>query len=276
MTVYLVGAGPGDPDLLTLKAAKLLGRADVVVHDRLVPPAVLELVAPWAELVDVGKTPGSLANSQDEINDILVDRGRCADVVVRLKGGDPHIFGRAAEEAAALAQANIGCIVVPGISSSVAAPAAAGIPVTLRGVSSGFTVVTAHQDPDNERILDWDALAKLGTTLVVLMGARRASIIADRLIAGGLDPSTPAAAVIDASLPTEEIRRGRLHQLGELARRSPAVLVIGDVAAVDSRTITHQQLTPEPNPDTDTDTDTTWISARGDFVELTNTQETPK
>jgi len=234
MTVYLVGAGPGDPELLTLKATRLLGQADVVIHDRLVPGPVLDLIAPWAERIDVGKTPGSKANSQAEINNLLVDRGRKFGAVVRLKGGDPYVFGRGAEEQACLAAAGIESEVVPGLSSSVAGPAVAGIPVTLRGVSSGFTVVTARQDPANERAIDWEALAALGTTIVVLMGVRQASDIACRLIDGGLDPSLPAAAVIDASQPTQEVRRGELHQLGELAVRTPAVLVIGDVAAIDA------------------------------------------
>ena len=231
MTVYLVGAGPGDPELLTLKAARLPGQADVVIHDRLVPQPILDLIAPWAERVDVGKTPGSTANSQAEINAVLVDRGRQYESVVRLKGGDPYVFGRGAEEQVCLADAGIESQVVPGLSSSVAGPAVAGIPVTLRGVSSGFTVVTARQDPANERAIDWEALAKLGTTIVVLMGVRQAPDIGRRLIVGGLDPSVPAAAVIDASQPTQEVRRGELRQLGELATRSPAVLVIGDVAA---------------------------------------------
>ena len=238
MTVYLVGAGPGDPELLTLKAARLLGQADVVIHDRLVPEPVLDLVAPWAERIDVGKTPGSPANSQEEINSLLVDRGRRFDSVVRLKGGDPFVFGRGAEEQMSLSEAGIESVVVPGLSSSVAGPAVAGIPVTLRGVSSGFTVVTARQDPANERPIDWEALACLGTTIVVLMGVREAARISRRLIGAGLDPSLPAAAVIDASRPTQEVRRGTLCQLDELATRSPAVLVIGDVAAVDPNATT--------------------------------------
>jgi uroporphyrin-III C-methyltransferase len=150
MTVYLVGAGPGDPDLLTMRAVSLLARADVIVHDRLVDRRVLASAAPWAELIDVGKTPGSRRNSQDEINAILVDRGRRFDTVVRLKGGDPFVFGRGGEEAEELVAHGIAVEVVPGVSSSVAAPAAAGIPVTMRGIASGVTIVTAHQDPARE------------------------------------------------------------------------------------------------------------------------------
>jgi precorrin-6B methylase 1 len=150
MTVHLVGAGPGDPDLLTMRAVSLLARADVIVHDRLVDRRVLASAAPWAELVDVGKTPGSRRNSQDEINAILVDRGRRFETVVRLKGGDPFVFGRGGEEAEVLLANGIAVEVVPGVSSSIAAPAAAGIPVTMRGIASGVTVVTAHQDPAQE------------------------------------------------------------------------------------------------------------------------------
>lgn len=234
MTVYLVGAGPGDPELLTVRAARLLSRADVVVHDRLVSSEVLELAAPWAELVNVGKTPGSTSNSQAEINRILVDRGRRFDVVVRLKGGDPYVFGRGAEEAAELADAGIASVVVPGISSAVGGVAAAGIPVTCRNVSSSFTVVTAQQDPSSGRSPDWDTLAKLQSTLVVLMGVRRAEDIARELIAGGRSPDTPVAAVIDATQPTEQVNRGVLRDLSTLAVRSPALLVIGDVAAIES------------------------------------------
>ena len=173
MTVYLVGAGPGDPDLLTLRAVSLLARADVIVHDRLIDHRILASAAPWAELIDVGKTPGSPCHSQAEINRILVERGRTHDVVVRLKGGDPFVFGRGGEEAEVLVAAGIAVEVVPGVSSSIAAPAAAGIPVTMRGIASGVTIVTAHQDPEKESGLDWDALARSGTTLVVLMGAAR-------------------------------------------------------------------------------------------------------
>ena len=170
MTVHLVGAGPGDPDLLTVRAAELLRRADVVVHDRLVDARVLGLAPPWAEMVDVGKRPGDPADRQEQINEILVDRGRRFDCVVRLKGGDPYVFGRGGEEALALRAGGVEVDEVPGITSAIAAPAAAGIPVTMRGVSSGFTVVTAHQDPATDRWLDWDALARSRTTLVVLMG----------------------------------------------------------------------------------------------------------
>jgi len=233
MTVYLVGAGPGDPDLLTLRAASLLARADVIVHDRLIDHRILAWAAPWAELIDVGKTPGSPCHSQAEINRILVERGRTHDVVVRLKGGDPFVFGRGGEEAEVLVAAGIRVEVVPGVSSSIAAPAAAGIPVTMRGIASGVTVVTAHQDPAKENGLDWDALARSGTTLVVLMGAARARSVSQRLIAGGMRPDMPVAVITSATNPDQLIDRTTLAQLGEMPVCNPSTIVIGEVAALD-------------------------------------------
>lgn len=233
MTVHLVGAGPGDPDLLTMRAVSLLARADVIVHDRLVDGRILASAAPWAELVDVGKTPGSRRNSQDEINEILVDRGRRYETVVRLKGGDPFVFGRGGEEAEHLRAHGIAVAVVPGISSSIAGPAAAGIPVTMRGVSSGVTIVTAHQDPASDRLLDWSALAVAGTTLVVLMGAARARDIAERLVAGGMRADMPVAVVTSATCDDECIERLTLDRLGIRPIRNPSVIVVGEVAARD-------------------------------------------
>jgi uroporphyrin-III C-methyltransferase len=233
VTVYLVGAGPGDPDLLTLRAASLLARAEVIVHDRLVDPRLLASASSWAELVDVGKSPGSRRNSQDEINAILVDRGQRHDTVVRLKGGDPFVFGRGGEEAEALRAAGIDVEVVPGISSAVAAPAAAGIPVTMRHVASGVSIVTAHQDPHNDRQLDWTALARAGTTLVILMGAARARSIAERLIAGGMRADMPVAIVTSATCDDQCVERLTLDQLGRVPVRNPSVIVVGDVAARD-------------------------------------------
>jgi uroporphyrin-III C-methyltransferase len=238
MTVYLVGAGPGDPDLLTLRAVSLLARADVIVHDRLIDRRILASAAPWAELIDVGKTPGSPCHSQAEINRILVDRGHTHDVVVRLKGGDPFVFGRGGEEAEVLVANGIAVEVVPGVSSSIAAPAAAGIPVTMRGVASGVTIVTAHQDPSAETRsaangLDWDALARSGTTLVVLMGAARARAVSERLIAGGMRPDMPVAVITSATNPDQLIDRTTLARLGEMPVCNPSTIVIGEVAALD-------------------------------------------
>ena len=238
MTVFLVGAGPGDPDLLTLRAASLLARADVIVHDRLIDRRILASAAPWAELIDVGKTPGSPCHSQAEINRMLVERGKSHEVVVRLKGGDPFVFGRGGEEAEVLIAAGIAVEVVPGVSSSIAAPAAAGIPVTMRGIASGVTIVTAHQDPGaaergKENGLDWDALARSGTTLVVLMGAARARSVSQRLIAGGMRPDMPVAVITSATNPDQLIDRTTLARLGEMPVCNPSTIVIGEVAALD-------------------------------------------
>jgi uroporphyrin-III C-methyltransferase len=245
VTVYLVGAGPGDPELLTVKAASLLQRADVVVHDRLVSPAILALAPPSAEFVDVGKRPGGTVQ-QSEINAVLVDRGTGFDCVVRLKGGDPHVFGRAAEEQIALGIAGIPCELVPGVSSAIAAPAAIGIPLTTRLAASGFTVVTAHQDPATDRSLDWEALARLGTTLVILMGAARAAAFRDRLLAGGMDPLTPVAIITDATLPTMRESRLRLADLGDEPVATPSVIVVGAVASLDLRSFSSASLETVP------------------------------
>ena len=233
MTVYLVGAGPGHPDLLTVKAARLLDTADVVVHDRLVDPRVLDLIAPWAEVIDVGKRPGGPADAQDRIHRVLVAAAGRADTVVRLKGGAPFVFGRGGEEAEALRRAGVDVEVVPGITSAIAGPAAAGIPVTMRGHASGFTVITGHQDPTADRPIDWEAAARLGTTLVVLMGASRVAHIADQLMAGGLAADTPVAAIESATTPHQRVKRTTLGELPGLPVLAPAVLVIGTVAALD-------------------------------------------
>lgn len=231
MTVHLVGAGPGDPELLTLRAANLLKRADVVVHDRLVDQRVIELAPQWAELVNVGKQPGAPGNAQSTINDILIDRGRRFDCVVRLKGGDPFVFGRGGEEALELRAAGIDVTEVPGITSAIAAPAAAGIPVTMRGISSGFTVVTAHTDPRHDPTLDWSALARSGTTLIILMGAGRKGQIATQLLDGGLRADTPVAVVHAATTGQEHTRRITLAQLPDTEVVNPATIVVGAVAA---------------------------------------------
>lgn len=231
MTVHLVGAGPGDPDLLTLRAARLLQQADAVVYDRLVDPRTLELVPPSAERYDVGKTPGRPSPTQDEISELLVALGRRLPCVVRVKGGDPFVFGRGGEEADRCIEEGIPVTVVPGVSSAVAGPAAAGIAVTRRAVASGVCIVTAHQDPESPRV-DWSALARSGLTLVVLMGARRAATVRDALLAGGLSPHTPVAVVTRATLPSQEERHGTLEDLGRQPVPSPSVVVIGAAAGV--------------------------------------------
>ena len=231
MTVWLVGAGPGDPDLLTVKAARLLAGAEVVVHDALVGAGVLELVAAGVELIDVGKRPGSPV-PQESINALLVQLGQTGRRVVRLKGGDPYVFGRGGEEALALAEAGVAYEVVPGISSAFAAPGAAGIPVTHRGVAAAVTVVTGHRragEPD----VDWHALSQVGGTIVVLMGVAERGTIATALIAGGRSPHTPVAAVMSATTDRHHVVRGRLDELATLAMTAPATIVIGSVAAFD-------------------------------------------
>jgi uroporphyrinogen III methyltransferase/synthase len=234
VTVYLVGAGPGDPGLLTVRAAELLASAEVVVHDRLTPAELRDLAPATAELVDVGKHPGGPADAQTRINELLVELGRTGRRVVRLKGGDPFVFARGAEEAMALAEAGIDFEVVPGVTSAVAAPSSAGIPVTLRGHSAWVTVVTGHEDPaKGEPEVDWEAMGALGGTLVVLMGVKRWPEISARLVAGGRDPQTPAAAVRWGSRPEQQTLRGTLGSLDLSDVRPPATVVVGEVAAVD-------------------------------------------
>ncbi len=231
--VYLVGAGPGDPDLLTVKAARLLAIADVVVHDNLVDPAVLALIPDRAELIDVGKRPGR-PTPQDVINALLVHLGSAGDgrTIVRLKGGDPFVFGRGGEEARALVAAGIAVEIVPGISSAIAAPAAAGVPVTHRGLSAAFTVVTGHREQGRQPV-DWEALAKVGGTIVVLMGVAQRGEIARRLIAGGLAADTPVCAIERGTCDAQRVVRTVLGSLEQTAVVSPATIVIGAVAAHD-------------------------------------------
>ncbi|HEX9506735.1 MAG TPA: uroporphyrinogen-III C-methyltransferase, partial [Acidimicrobiia bacterium] len=222
------------PGLLTVRGAELLGRADVVVHDRLASPALLTLAPPTAELVAAGKAPGNVELTQDEINRMLVERGRAGGVVVRLKGGDPFVFGRGGEEAEALAAAGVPFEVVPGVTSAIGAPAYAGIPVTHRGTSTHFTVVTGHEDPAKERAdVDWGALAQVGGTLVILMGAGRVTEIARRLIDGGRAPDTPVAAVRNGTRTDQRTTRATLATIGEADVQAPSVIVVGDVAALE-------------------------------------------
>ena len=233
MSVALVGAGPGDPDLLTVRAARLLAEADVVVHDALVGPGVLDLIGERAERIDVGKRVGRPV-PQEGICALLVLLGRRGLRVVRLKGGDPYVFGRGGEEALALREAGVPFEVVPGITSSVAAPSAAGVPVTHRGVAAAFTVVTGHRRP-GEPDVDWRSLARVGGTIVILMGVTHRAAIAGALIDGGLAPGTPVAAIRSATTDAEDVRRCRLDELGDLDVDSPATIVVGAVAALDLR-----------------------------------------
>jgi uroporphyrin-III C-methyltransferase len=230
VTVHLVGAGPGDPDFLTVRAHRLLSQADVVVHDRLVDPRVLELVPALAERIDVGKRPG-WSGTQDSINGLLISLGSGGGsdrVIVRLKGGDPFVFGRGGEEAAALANAGVPYEVVPGLSSAIAGPASAGIPVTHRGVSASVTVVAGHRQGHDDT--DWAALARVGGTIVVLMGVEHRGAIAQELLDGGLDPSTPVALIERATWESQRTLRATLGELGHVSVVAPAIIVIGEVA----------------------------------------------
>lgn len=230
MTVWIVGVGPGDAELMTVKAARLLREADAVVYDRLIGSDVLDEVSPSAARYDVGKVPGGPGPTQDQINELLVDLGRRFDTVVRVKGGDPYVFGRGIEEVAACEAAGLDVSVVPGVTSALAGPLAAGVSVTERGVSSGVCIVTAHQDADSDP-LDWAAVVGTGLTIVVMMGARRAAHIRDSLMFHGLDPATPAAVATNATHPTQQIWRGPLEQLGVEPVAAPSVLIIGAAAA---------------------------------------------
>jgi uroporphyrinogen III methyltransferase/synthase len=235
--VYLVGAGPGDPGLLTVRGREVLERADVVVHDRLGTEQLLALCKPGARLVNAGKAPGDVAMTQEQINAALVEEAGRGGEIVRLKGGDPFVFGRGGEEAQALAAAGISFEVVPGVTSAIAAPAAAGIPVTHRGLATSFTVVTGHEDPTKaETQTDWDALARAGGTLVILMGMGRLSAIANRLVGGGRSPDEPVGIVQWGTTGRQRALHG---SLGDIAARadaagigSPAVIVVGAVAAL--------------------------------------------
>ncbi|MBS1847855.1 MAG: uroporphyrinogen-III C-methyltransferase [Actinobacteria bacterium] len=234
MTVYLVGAGPGDPELVTVRGARLIAAADVILHDRLAEP-LLELARPDTELVDVGKAPGAAPISQEQINQLLVEAGRRHHCVVRLKGGDPYIFARGAEEVEALRRGGIDYTVVPGISSVLAAPAAAGAPLTTRGVSRTFTVLSGHTEPDTWPDGYAASLVGIGGTIVVMMGAARIARIAATLIAAGADATTPVAAVRSATTPDEIVARATLGNIEPVLLGSPSVFVIGEVAGLDLR-----------------------------------------
>nr|WP_218907792.1 uroporphyrinogen-III C-methyltransferase [Micromonospora jinlongensis] len=232
--VALVGAGPGDPELITVRGWRLLTEADVVVADRLVPGLLLDELRPDVELVDASKIPYGPSRAQEEINQILVDRALTGAFVVRLKGGDPYVFGRGGEELLACAEAGVPVTVVPGVTSSIAAPAAAGIPVTHRGVAHEFTVVSGHLAPDSPAsLVRWDALAGLRGTLVILMGLKNLAAITATLIAHGRPPQTPAAVVQEATTGVQRVLRSTLGAVAADALaadlRPPAVVVVGDV-----------------------------------------------
>ena len=233
MTVYLVGAGPGDPELLTVKGWRLLARADVVIYDALSAPELLEIAPPWAERISVGKRRGRGA-SQAEINELLIAKAAEYDTVVRLKGGDPFLFGRGGEEVEALRLAGVSYEVVAGVTSALAAPLAAGIPVTHRGVAASVTVITGNRagsDPVSQT--NWEALAQVGGTIVVLMGVEHRGAIALRLITGGLPPTTPVAVITWATTDRQSVSRCLLSELATVIVESPSTIVIGEAAGLD-------------------------------------------
>jgi uroporphyrinogen III methyltransferase / synthase len=247
--VYLVGAGPGDPGLMTRRSLELIAAADVILHDRLIPPGALDGARPNAELRYVGKEPGAPAMEQEDINALLVELGRAGRRVVRLKGGDPFVFGRGGEEAEALAAAGVAFEVVPGVTAGVAAPAYAGIPVTHRDMASAVAFVTGHEDPAKETrtggsepaaaratALDWEALARFPGTLVFYMGIRNLPLISERLRASGRDPREPAAVVARGTLSGQQTVTAPLDEIAQRAAeaglRPPAITVVGPVAGL--------------------------------------------
>ncbi|MFB3905532.1 MAG: uroporphyrinogen-III C-methyltransferase [Acidobacteriota bacterium] len=237
--VFLVGAGPGDPELLTIKGLKCLQAADVVIYDRLAGAQILALAPRTAEKICVAKRGGHYSFPQDAINALLVAKAREGKTVVRLKGGDPFVFGRGAEEALFLANAGIPFEVVPGVSSAFAAPAAAGIPVTHRGLASTVTVIPGHQDPDSPQPVRWDLLARSADTLVVLMPLQRLRQIVATLLLNGKSFDTPAALIQSGTLPEQRQVIGTLRTIEELASAagltSPAVLVVGAVVTLSAK-----------------------------------------
>ncbi|WP_327292038.1 uroporphyrinogen-III C-methyltransferase [Streptomyces sp. NBC_01198] len=235
--VALVGGGPGDPDLITVRGRRLLAEADVVIADRLGPRDLLGELPPHVEVIDAAKIPYGRAMAQEAINAALIEHAKAGKAVVRLKGGDPYVFGRGMEEAEALAAAGIAVTVVPGISSSISVPGAAGIPVTHRGVAHEFTVVSGHVAPDDPRsLVDWSALARMRGTLVLLMAVERIGAIAETLIAGGRQAGTPVAVVQEGTTAAQRRVDATLASVArtvtEEGMRPPAVIVVGDVVTV--------------------------------------------
>ena len=237
--VALVGGGPGDPELITVRGRRLLAYADVVVSDRVAPPELLAELAPHVEVIDAAKIPYGRAMAQEAINAVLIERARAGQFVVRLKGGDPFVFARGYEEVLACAEAGIPVTVVPGVSSAIAVPALAGVPVTHRAINHEFVVISGHLAPDDpESLVNWDALAKLSGTLVLLMAVERIELFAAALLKGGRPAQTPVLVVQQGTTAAERILRATLSDVPERIRdegiRPPAVIVIGPVAAFET------------------------------------------
>jgi uroporphyrin-III C-methyltransferase/precorrin-2 dehydrogenase/sirohydrochlorin ferrochelatase len=247
--VYIVGAGPGAPDLLTFKALRAMQSADVVVYDRLIGDEILDYVRRDAERIYVGKAAANHARSQDEINAILVEQARAGRIVVRLKGGDPFVFGRGGEEMTCLQAAGIPVEIVPGITAAVGCAAAAGLPLTHRDFAAGVNFVTGHGKSDREPELDWAALAASRQTIVVYMGVATSGAIAARLMAHGLDGATPVAVIENGTRPEQIVACGTVATLAETVRRrgiaGPALLVIGAVAALARESGVDRTLSPQ-------------------------------
>lgn len=232
--VYLVGSGPGDPELLTLKARRLIDSAEVIVYDQLPGKSILDSMPASAEKIDVGKYAGNHTMTQAEINEVLVQKAKEGKTVVRLKGGDPYVFGRGGEEAEVLVAEGIEFEVVPGITSAIAVPAYAGIPVTHRESTSMVTFITGHEDPTKpESGLDWEVLAKFGGTIVILMGVKMLGRNAEELIKHGKAPDTPVAVIERGTRADQRVTVGTLANIASLAEerkvKAPAITVVGDV-----------------------------------------------
>ncbi|WP_406656834.1 uroporphyrinogen-III C-methyltransferase [Methanolobus sp. ZRKC2] len=232
--VYLVGSGPGDPELMTLKARRLIDTVDVVVYDQLPGKVIIDSIPAGTEKIDAGKHSGDHTLRQDEINALIIEKAKEGKSVVRLKGGDPYMFGRGGEEAQELINAGIEFEVVPGITSAIAVPAYAGIPITHRDHASMVTFVTGHEDPTkDESALDWETLARFEGTLVIFMGVKMLGRNVGELIKHGKDPKTPVALVERGTRPDQRVTVGTLENIAILAKergvKAPAITVIGDV-----------------------------------------------
>ena len=232
--VYLVGAGPGDPKLLTLKAAELLAKADIVIYDRLVGSSILKLAPKMAKKIYVGKRSGKHEVPQDKINELLVKAAGEGRTIVRLKGGDPFLFGRGGEEAEVLAENQIAFELVPGVTSAIATPEYAGIPLRHRDYASAVAIDTGHRAGDSGKPVRWDKLASAVDTIVILMGMESLEAIVNKLIAGGLDPNRPVAVVEQGTTRNQRTFIGKLNTIADETKRNnvkpPAVIVIGEVA----------------------------------------------
>jgi uroporphyrin-III C-methyltransferase len=234
--VWLVGAGPGSPDLLTVKAQRVIGEAEVVLYDQLAG-GVRDLLPEGAELIDCGKSGSRHTLEQEEIERLMVDRARAGKRVVRLKGGDPFLFGRGGEELEVLREAGVPVELVPGVTSAIAVPGCAGIPVTHRQHASEVVILTGHEEPGKaESSLDWDLLARFRGTIVILMGVKNLASIASGLVARGKDPATPVAVIERGLAPGQRVTTGPLGAIAELAKEAgvkpPAVIVIGGVVSM--------------------------------------------